>query len=142
MSDADPLQFVDTNVLIYAHDRSAGSKHERAKQLLRGLWENRKGCLSVQVLQEFYVNITQKVPELLAPEAAAQLIADLSTWQVHQPGEKVLLEAIDLQNRYRLSFWDAMILASAMALGCEILWSEDLNSKQSYATVSVRNPFA
>ena len=132
----------DTNVLIYAHDRSAGSKHERAKQLLRELWENRKGCLSVQVLQEFYVNITQKVPEPLAPEAAAQLIADLSTWQVHQPGEKVLLEAIDLQNRYRLSFWDAMILVSAMTLGCEILWSEDFNSGQRYGDVVVRSPFA
>ena len=52
---------VDTNVLIYAHDRSAGSKHDQARLLLRGLWENRTGCLSIQVLQEFYVNVTRKV---------------------------------------------------------------------------------
>lgn len=142
MSDADPLQFVDTNILIYAHDRSAGKKHERANQLLRELWESRRGCLSVQVLQEFYVNITQKVPEPLAPEAAAQLIADLSTWQVHLPSTKDVLEAIAIQGRHQLSFWDAMIVASAIALGCEILWSEDLNPGQSYSTVVVRNPFA
>jgi predicted nucleic acid-binding protein len=141
MSDSDALQFVDTNVLIYAHDQSAGLKHERAKQLLSELWENRKGCLSVEVLQEFYASVTQKVPEPLAPETAAQLIADLSTWQVHQPGAKDVLEAIALQSRHQLSFWDSMIVASAMALGCEILWSEDLNPGQSYAAVVVRNPF-
>ncbi|OGO34266.1 MAG: twitching motility protein PilT [Chloroflexi bacterium RBG_16_57_11] len=142
MSDADSLQFVDTNVLIYAHDRSAGPKHERSKQLLRELWENRKGCLSIQVLQEFYVKVTQKVPEPLAPEIAAELIADLSTWQVHQPGANDVLEAIAIQSRQQLAFWDAMIIASAMSLGCEILWSEDLNPGQSYPTVMVRNPFA
>ena len=142
MSEGDPLQFVDTNVLIYAHDQSAGPKHERAKQLLRELWENRKGCLSVQVLQEFYINVTQKVPEPLAPEAAAQIIADLSTWQVHQPGAEDVLDAIILQGRHQLAFWDAMIIASAMAMGCEILWSEDLNPGQSYGTVAARNPFS
>ena len=142
MSEAEALQFVDTNVLIYAHDQSAGPRHEQAKQLLQELWESRNGCLSVQVLQEFYVNVTQKVPKPLAPEATAQIIADLSTWQVHQPGAKDVLDAITLQGRYQLSFWDAMIVASAMALGCEILWSEDLNPGQNFATVAVRNPFA
>jgi predicted nucleic acid-binding protein len=93
------------------------------------------------VLQEFYVNVTQKVPRPLAPEAAAQIMADLSSWQVHQPGVKDVLDAIALQDRYQLSFWDAMIVASAMALGCEILWSEDLSPGQSFATVIIRNPF-
>jgi predicted nucleic acid-binding protein len=141
MSEADALQFVDTNVLIYAHDRTAGIRHEQAKQLLRELWENRNGCLSIQVLQEFYVNVTQKVPRPLAPEEAAQIIADLSSWHVHQPGVKDVLDAIALQDRYQLSFWDAMIVASAIALGCKILWSEDLSSGRRYATMTVRNPF-
>jgi predicted nucleic acid-binding protein len=141
MSDAETLQFVDTNVLIYAHDQSAGARHKQAKKLLSELWENRKGCLSVQVLQEFYVNVTQKGPKPLTTEVAGQIIADLSTWQVHQPGVKDVLDAIALQGRYQLSFWDAMIVASATALGCEILWSEDLNPGQNYATVAVRNPF-
>jgi predicted nucleic acid-binding protein len=142
MSEADPLQFVDTNVLIYAHDRSAGVKHEKARHLLKLLWEQRNGCLSVQVLQEFYVNVTQKVPEPLPPEAAAQIIDDLATWQVHQPGVKDVLDAIAIQSRYQLAFWDAMIVASAMALGCEILWSEDLNPGQAYGALTARNPFA
>ncbi len=141
MSDADTLQFVDTNVLIYAHDSSAGVKHERAKTLLTELWQNRTGCVSIQVLQEFYVNVTQKVAKPLTPEVAAQIISDLSVWQVHQPGVDDVLDAIQLQSRYQLSFWDAMILSSAMALDCEMVWSEDLNPGQRYETVTVHNPF-
>lgn len=141
MSGTEVLQFVDTNVLIYAHDKTAGAKHERARQLLMDLWDNRRGCLSIQVLQEFYVNVTEKVPKPLTPEVAAQIIADLSAWRMHQPGAKDVLEAIALQGQHQISFWDAMIIASAKALGCEILWSEDLNSGQSYGKVAVRNPF-
>ena len=141
MSDTSQPQFVDTNILIYAHDRSAGHKHLVAKTLLKELWETRTGCLSIQVLQEFYVNITQKVAKPLAPEAAAQLITDLSVWKVHRPGVDNVLDAIRLQTRYQLSFWDAMILASAQALNCQNLWSEDLNPGQSYDKVTVSNPF-
>ena len=142
MSDADTLQFVDTNVLIYAHDQSAGEKHKRAKQLLGDLWENQAGCLSIQILQEFYVNITQKVARPLKPELAAQIIADLAVWRVHQPGVADVLDAIRLQSRYQLSFWDAMMLASAAALGCQIVWSEDLSHGQQYDRVIVSNPFS
>lgn len=142
MDDADSLQFLDTNILIYAHDRSAGVKQERAKQLLTALWENRTGCISVQVLQEFYVTVTQKVARPLSAKSAAQIISDLSAWQVHQPGANDVLEAIQLQSRHQVSFWDAMILASAIALDCAVLWSEDLNPGQQYDTVTVKNPFA
>lgn len=141
MSAADILQFVDTNVLIYAHDQSAGTKHAQAKQLLRELWENRNGCISVQVLQEFYVNVTQKVAKPLTSEVAAQTITDLAAWHVHRPEIEDLLTAIHLQARYQISFWDAMILASAIALQCEIVWSEDLNPGQRYESVTVTNPF-
>ena len=141
MSDADQPQFVDTNVLIYAHDQSAGRKHSVARSLLKELWETRTGCLSIQVLQEFYVNITQKVTKPLSPESAAQLVSDLSVWNVHRPGVENVLDAIRLQTRYRLSFWDAMILASAQALNCKFLWSEDLNPGQVYDKVTVHNPF-
>ena len=141
MSDADGPQFVDTNVLIYAHDESAGVKHEAAKQLLTELWKNRTGYVSLQVLQEFYVNVTQKVAKPLASEVAAQIIADLAAWPVHRPEIQDVLHAIGLQNRFQVSFWDAMILTSAIALGCEIVWSEDLNPGQRYDTVVVKNPF-
>jgi predicted nucleic acid-binding protein len=141
MSDADGLQFVDTNVLIYAHDRSADAKHQQAKALLAELWENRAGCLSIQVLQEFYVNVTQKIARPLQPQDAAQIIADLSVWQVHQPAVEDVLDAIRLQTRYHLAFWDAMLLASAIALGCTVVWTEDLNTGQLYDKVRVSNPF-
>ncbi|MBI5878425.1 MAG: PIN domain-containing protein [Chloroflexi bacterium] len=142
MSDAESPQFVDTNVLVYAHDQSAGEKHRRARELLGELWANRTGCLSVQILQEFYVTITQKVARPLKPETASQIIADLGVWRVHQPGVDDILAAIQLQGRHRLAFWDAMMLTSAAALDCEIVWSEDLNPGQQYDQVVVSNPFA
>ena len=141
MSESRSLQFVDTNVLIYAHDISAGQKHSRARDLMRHLWQSEEGCLSVQVLQEFYVNVTQKVAQPLAAEAAAQIIADLSVWDVHCPRTEDVLHAIHLQERYEISFWDAMILASALQLGCQVLWSEDLNPGQVYDRVKVQSPF-
>jgi predicted nucleic acid-binding protein len=141
MTDANSLQFVDTNVLIYAHDRSAGSKHTQAKQLLARLWERETGCVSIQVLQEFYVNVTQKVAKPLASDVASQIIADLAAWQVHRPGIEDVLNAIQLQRRHKVSFWDAMILASAIALQCETLWSEDLSPGQRFESIKVMNPF-
>ena len=141
MSEPRHLQFVDTNVLIYAHDHSAVEKHVRARDLVRALWQSGEGCLSVQVLQEFYVNITQKVAKPLQADAAAQIVADLSVWQVHRPGVEDILDAIRLQARYQISFWDAMIVASALQLGCQTIWSEDLNPGQVHETVTVTSPF-
>ncbi|MBO0797387.1 MAG: PIN domain-containing protein [Blastocatellia bacterium] len=142
MSDDETFQFVDTKVLIYAHDQSAGVKHVQAKQLLTALWQNRYGCVSIQVLQEFYVNVTQKVAKPLDSAVAAQIISDLSAWQVHQPGIEDILTAIRLQHENKISFWDAMIISSAISLGCGIVWSEDLNHNQKIDTVTIKNPFA
>jgi predicted nucleic acid-binding protein len=141
MNGVEELQFVDSNVLIYAHDGAAEAKHVRAKNLIEELWDTRAGCLSIQVLQEFYVNVTQKIPKPLAPESAAQIIADLSTWIVHRPNVEDVLDAIRVQGRYQLSFWDAMIVNSAQQLGCQVIWSEDLNPGQKYGKVVVVNPF-
>lgn len=141
MSEPRNPQFVDSNILIYAHDLSAGQKHGRARELIKELWESGDGCLSIQVLQEFYVNVTHKVAKPLAPEAAAQIIADLSVWRVHRPGVEDVLDAIQLQIRYRISFWDAMIVASAIQSGCQTIWSEDLKPGQVYDRVTVQSPF-
>jgi predicted nucleic acid-binding protein len=141
MSEPRNLHFVDTNVLIYAHDLSSEPKHTRARELVKELWQSGEGCLSVQVLQEFYVNVTQKVAKPMATEVAAQIIADLSAWQIHRPGAEDVLDAIRLQERYRLSFWDAMIIASAVQLGCQTLWTEDMNPGQVYERVTVLSPF-
>lgn len=141
MNVDNSLQFVDTNVLVYAHDRSAGAKHARAKALFAELWESQTGCLSIQVLQEFYVTITRKVANPLSRQTASQIMADLSVWKVHSPNAQNVLEAIHLQDRYDVSFWDAMILTSAAQLGCQTVWSEDLNAGQRYGDVRVINPF-
>jgi predicted nucleic acid-binding protein len=113
MTDELGLQFIDTNVLVYAHDRTAGEKHEIAKSLIQNLWDTESGCLSIQVLQEFYVISTQKVAQPLDPKSATRIIRDLSHWKVHSPNVEDILGAINLQNRYQVSFWDAMILWSA-----------------------------
>ncbi len=140
---ADPgRQFVDTNVLVYAHDATAGDKHRRARQLVADLWANGNGCLSIQVLQEFYVTVTRKVRQPLDPDVARQQVEDLGEWQAHSPTVGDVVEAIRLQQRARLSFWDAMLIISAHRLGCGVLWSEDLADDEVLAGVTVRNPFA
>ena len=134
-------QFVDTNILVYAHDVTAGDKHQRARALLEELWHSRDGCLSIQVLQEFFVTTMRKIPKPIEASSAARIIADLARWHVHAPDARDVLAAIDIHQQTGASFWDAMILRSAKELGCETLHSEDLNPGQAYEGVQVRNPF-
>jgi predicted nucleic acid-binding protein len=141
MSDRPAYQFVDTNVLVYAHDASAGFKHERALALIKSLWETQAGCLSIQVLEEFYVTVIRKVARPLASEAAAQIVADLAAWRVHAPEVDDVLDAITIHQRYSISFWDGLVVKSAARLGCQSIWSEDLNPGQVYAGIRVVNPF-
>jgi len=141
MSADQSLAFVDTNVLVYAYDRTAGQKRERARSLLDQLWTANSGCVSVQVLQEFYVAATQKVKKPLPQQAAADIVRDLAFWRVHAPVAEDILAAIDLQRRHKISFWDAMIIWSASQLGCATIWSEDLTARRTYDGVLVQNPF-
>lgn len=136
------VEFVDTNVILYAYDPSAGERHRRALGLLSSLWERRAGALSTQVLQEFYVNVTRKIPAPLSPERAAEVIADLGEWLVVRPDIATITAAIKLSARFQLSFWDAMILAAASAAGARVVWSEDVSGGQDYGGVIVQNPFA
>ncbi|HEY7730785.1 MAG TPA: PIN domain-containing protein [Gaiellaceae bacterium] len=139
---ADGRAFVDTNVLVYAHDATAGAKRDAARSLVLELWGSRRGCLSVQVLQELYVAMTRKLPHPLDPEAAERLIEDLTHWPVHAPDSPDVVAAARVHRRYEISFWDAMIVHSAAALGCATLYSEDLNPGQRYDGVLVVDPFA
>jgi predicted nucleic acid-binding protein len=133
--------FVDTNVLLYAFDTSAGEKRGRALEVIDTAWRDGNGCVSVQVLQEFYVNATRKLERRLPVETAKRLVASLSRWEVHAPEAEDVLSAIDLQQHAHLSFWDAMVLQSAGKLGCSLLYSEDLNAGQRIAGVTIVNPF-
>jgi predicted nucleic acid-binding protein len=134
-------QFVDTNILVYAYDVTAGDKHSRARALVEELWDTREGCLSVQVLQEFFVTTTRKIPKPLEAPGAARIVGDLAHWHVHAPAASDVLAATEIHQRAGTSFWDAMILRSAKELGCQTLQSEDLNPGQAYEGIQVRNPF-
>lgn len=134
-------RFVDTNILVYAHDASAGDKHMVARELIANLWDSRTGCLSIQVLQEFFVTVTRKVARPLSAEVATQIITDLSHWSVHVPDTASILQGMEIHQRYNISFWDAMIIQSAAEMGCTVVLSEDLNTGQVYEGVQVVNPF-
>lgn len=138
---ASGLQFVDTNVLVYAYDRSAGRRHELARALLESLWHSGNGCVSIQVLQEYHVTVTRKVPRPLSAEESAQVISGFGYWRVHAPQAEDVIAAIRLQQQFQIAFWDAMIVQSALQLGCAVLWSEDLNAGQRYGQTQVHNPF-
>jgi predicted nucleic acid-binding protein len=133
------VEFVDTNVLIYAHDRGAGQKHEKSVQLLSRLLDEDAGALSIQVLTEFYAAATRKLN--MTSQAAEEILVDLGSWILHRPDHRDLLQAAGLQRRYKISWWDALIVNSAIELGCNPLWTEDLADGQRYGSVTARNPF-
>lgn len=135
------LAFIDTNVLLYAYDRAAGARHDQAAALVGDLGAERLGALSIQVLQEFYVNSTRKIAEPLSHEVALGRVRILSRWPLHVPRAQDVVAAATLAAEAQLSFWDAMVVHSADALGCTILWSDDLNDGQRIAGVTIRNPF-
>ncbi|MFA5595888.1 MAG: PIN domain-containing protein [Trueperaceae bacterium] len=133
--------FVDTNILVYAHDTSAGTKHNVASALIERHWQDANASISVQVLQEFYVSLRRKVTAL-APSAARELVALYGRWRTFQPEASDVLAAIDLHQENQLSFWDAMIVIGAARLGCDLIYSEDMNSGQAILGVKIVNPFA
>lgn len=135
------LTFVDTNILLYAHDRSAGSKHEVARELLARLWGTRSGMLSTQVLQEFYINATRKLQRPMSAPAARRIIARYSNWPVHQIRPADIIAASELEKGHRLHFWDALVIISAARAGAAILMTEDLQHRRQIAGLVVVNPF-
>ncbi len=132
--------FVDTNILVYAHDRTAGAKHERARSLLEELWESGEGVLSTQVLQELCINLRRKAANPLPVDEVRRLIREYSTWEVVTNTPESVLKALDLEVRFKTSFWDALILQAVEESGALILYSEDLASGQKYGMFRVVNP--
>lgn len=132
--------FVDTNILVYAHDRSAGAKSERAKTLLLQLWDSGRGVLSTQVLQELCINLRRKAGNPLPMDEVRRLIREYSTWEVVTNTPESVLRALEIEMRYKTSFWDALILQAAEDAGASILYSEDLATGQRYGGIQVMNP--
>lgn len=133
--------FVDTNILVYAHDRSAGSRHQRARQLIEDLWSSGQGVLSTQVLQELCISVRRKSSRPVSVGEARRLIQDYLSWEIVVNTPASVLQALDIEARYKISFWDALIVQAAESSGVAILYSEDLASGQSYGSVRVVNPF-
>lgn len=132
--------FVDTNILLYAHDRTTGAKHLRARKLLEELWEAGNGVLSTQVLQELCFNLRRKAANPLPADEVRLLISEYSTWEVVTNTPESILRALDIEARFKTSFWDALILQAAEESGATILYSEDLAAGQRYGIVQVVNP--
>ena len=133
--------FVDTNILIYAYDKSAAQKREIARRRITELWESGQGVLSTQVLQEFFVTATRKIEKPLPIDVAKGIVSDLLHWHVMVNDGEDILNGIDLHVKHSLSFWDAMIVQAAIKGNCTTLLSEDLAHGQTIAGVTIRNPF-
>jgi predicted nucleic acid-binding protein len=133
--------FVDTNILVYAHDADAGEKHSIAAQSMADLWEARTGILSTQVLQELYVTLTRKVLHPIKKNLARRLIKNYLTWEVAVNDGAIILHASEIEESYRLSFWDSLIVASAYSKNAAIILTEDLNHNQLIEGVRIQNPF-
>lgn len=134
------IAFVDSNILIYAHDLDAGVKRERAAAKLRELWSSGTGRLSVQVLQEFYVNATRKLATPIARSTAREVIKTYGVWIHHATTAETVTRATEISDLARISFWDALIVASAEEADADELLSEDLNDGQAIAGIRVVNP--
>jgi predicted nucleic acid-binding protein len=132
--------FVDTNILIYAHDVDARQKHQIAKAVLDQLWRERAGVLSVQVLQEFYVNVTRKIPTPLSKKSARLVVNSYSIWCTETSTSEIST-AFGIEDEAGIGFWDALIVASALKSGATRILSEDLNDGQRITGILIENPF-
>lgn len=133
--------FVDTNVLVYARDTTEPDKQERAAAWIERLWRRQTGRLSVQILQEYYVTVTDKLDPGLDAERARADVRALQAWQPLAIDADVLELAWSIQDRYGLSWWDAQVVAAAGRSGCALLLSEDLQHGQQIAGIEVVCPF-
>jgi len=133
--------FLDTNVLVYAFDRSDPARHAAARNLVATLLDERRGVLSVQVLKEFYVVATRRAAEPADHATACRIINELRTFDVVEEGLAELDTALLLVAKYRISLWDALIVAAARSGGCTEICTEDLQDGQTIEGVTVRNPF-
>ena len=135
------LVFVDTNVLVYFHDATEPDKQAPAARWLEALWRRRTGRISYQVLQEFYVTVTAKLDPGLAAETARESVQALEAWKPVAVGGPILARAWSVQDRYSLSWWDALIVSAAQSAGCSALLTEDLQHGQDLDGLTVISPF-
>ncbi len=140
MNSMNGKTFVDTNVLIYAHDVDAQRKHEIANAVLRELWSERTGVLSLQVLQEFYVNVTRKIASPLSKDSARRVVETYSIWCVETTLAEITA-AFRIEDDWQIGFWDSLIVSAAVKAGATRILSEDFSDGQRIAGILIENPF-
>jgi len=132
--------FVDTNILLYAHDRAAGLEHERARQLIEHLWTTGEGVVSTQVLQELCVNLRRKLARPLRVEDVRHLIEDYLAWEVVTNDPASIVQALEIEDRYKISYWDALVVQAAWRSGASVLYSEACPKANTYGALRVVKP--
>jgi len=133
--------FLDTNILVYAHDLDAGDKHNVAAKIIYQLWESKNGVLSTQVLQEFYVTLTKKMPRPLNKVATRKILKEYFSWQVVINDLQIIFQASEIEEDYKISFWDALIVSAAYSKNVATILTEDLNHGQYIEGIFIQNPF-
>lgn len=133
--------FIDTNILIYAHDADQEQKHMVARRLLKQLLTSRMGVPSPQVLQEFYVNVARKIAKPLSKREARGIVEDFSVLCIDMTSAEVA-SAFRIEDKAKVSFWDALICAAALKSGAKVILSEELNAGQHIEGMRIENPFS
>ena len=133
--------FLDTNLLLYAYDAGSPVKHSVAVRILEDLWKSGNGVLSTQILQEFFVNVTRKIPKPLSVAVGREIVEDFLKWKVVPVEGRTILRAIDLLEKHKYAFWDSLVIQSAIDGGARWLLSEDLRDGQRIWNLTIRNPF-
>ena len=142
MSVEKVLSFVDTNVLVYAFDKSSSPKKLVAQRLMNELMADDLLRLSTQVLQELFVTLTRKVHQPCSSEEALTVLEDLAAWPLMVVDYSAIRAAVGLADQAKVSFWDALIVVAAARTGAAVLYTEDLNGGQEILGVRIVNPFA
>ena len=135
------IVFCDTNVLVYANEVAAPVKRDRARKLIREMIINGNGCISTQVLAEFWVTVTRKMKVPLPADLAREQIALFSSFRIMPVDHATVLEALRIQERWQLSYWDSQIIAAAAMAHASVLYSEDLQDGAVIESITVHNPF-
>ncbi len=133
--------FVDTSVIVYRFDTSEPGRQRQAERWLEYLWRERRGRVSLQVLHELYVTLTRKLDRVMSPDEARRIVRALFAWEPVRPGRRTIADAWEVEDRFRLSWWDSLILAAAQTGGCRFLLSEDFSDGRDLGGVRVINPF-
>jgi predicted nucleic acid-binding protein len=133
--------FVDANVFVYSRQASEPLKQPVAAQWIERLWHDQTGRTSLQVINETYVTLTRKIKPALASEVAWEYVRALFAWHPQPLDAEVAQRAHDIEQRYRLSWWDSLIVSAAQMQNCAVLLTEDLQDHAVYGSVTVRNPF-